>query len=486
MFDEVNYLYEVKLLSDHTPVFFSQGPVMYYAVLPFFQLFHSVVSMKLSILLLDFIVLVVLFFALKRYDESLANGVSLFYILSPMSVFLSHHVTVDVPALLFIFLSIFFWVRFHDKERSLDLFLCGLFVLLSGLTKETDFFLYAIFLIYLVVWHWKVGRINKRLILSGIGLVVFIFLIKAVIMTWLWDKNPSRMGSIFLLIFNSGSVFKQGLFYYVMTFFLFVNPITALLGYPRIYSFFRQLIKRKSHVQTNFFFKLSFISGIVIAFLVLFFTFYGVSEARFAYYITPFLGVFAVSYFKGFSGKVKALLVIIALVAQFWLVVQYEKDTEGSSGLASYLDRLPGNTIFTDKPERTSEHFIPSLITFKTQKSVVYLSQEEIAQKAKNDSFYVLSYNRTGIPLLEFVLKEKGVQYEVVSFLVADYNREVYALGPNALLEPPIKTRYYTFFTQPLRTPVEEWIFQWLIRTKRSFCSNHRSLLPSVCGWVNT
>ena len=82
MFDEVNYLYEVKLLSDHTPVFFSQGPVMYYAVLPFFQLFHSVVSMKLSILLLDFIVLVVLFFALKRYDESLANGVSLFYILS--------------------------------------------------------------------------------------------------------------------------------------------------------------------------------------------------------------------------------------------------------------------------------------------------------------------------------------------------------------------------------------------------------------------
>ncbi|MEK6962876.1 MAG: glycosyltransferase family 39 protein [Nanoarchaeota archaeon] len=487
IFDEASYLYEIKSLSENSIHVFSQGPVLYYWVLPFFKLAHSILISKLPILLADLVFLGVIYFALKKHDEKIASCTALLYALAPISLFVSYHLTTEVLALMFTFLSIFFFVRFHAYRSVKDLIGAGIFLLLGGLTKEMDFFLYLFFPIYLILWHWKVEKVHKKVVYALVGLIVITFIVKVGILTGLsWGKNPTRLSSMFFLPFKNGGFLNGGVLYFVMVFFLFVNPITAILGYPKVYSFLKSLFKKKVKVKRgDLLLRLRFISATVVAFLVLFFTYFGANEARYVYFVVPFVALLAAQRFSSLSMKWKVGLVILALASQVWLVVEYEKDSEGFDVLGVYLDALPTDTIYTDNPHRSSEHFVPSILSFKTSKKVVYLDEADLVSLAKKQPIYLLAYHRSGLKSVDDLLSENRIEFDRVTFVVGDYNRYIYVVG--AKLPRMEKIAYQTFFTQPLRTPPEEWLFQYLIYAKRDFCSVPKEMRgwfrAHVCSW---
>src|SRR3989344_3418534 len=470
IFDEASYLYEIKLLSENAIQVFSQGPVLYYWVLPFFKLSHPIILSKLPILLADLVFLFVIYFSLRKHDEKTAGYASLFYALAPISLFVSYHVTTDVPALLFTFLSIFFFVRFHTYENKKDLAWSGVFLLLGGLTKEMDFFLYLFFPIYLLLWHWKVEKVPKRIIYALLGLIIVTFLIKAGIMAGLWTKNPARLTSMFFLPIKNGGFLNGGILYFIMVFFLFANPIIAVLGYPKIYLFLKNVYNKKVSVRKkDFLSRLRFISAVVVVFLVLFFTYFGATDIRYVYFVVPFIGLFAAEPWSRCSYKLKGALILLALVFQFALVIASEKDSQGFDALGQYIDALPMQVIYTNEPHRTSEHFVPAVVEFKTRKKLVYLPNEEIPKLS--GPIVALSYNRSGLSTLDEAFQKQGVVYDKVTFVVSDCERSVYGIGQGVSLPKPSETGFSSFFQQPLRTSPEEALYRYMIYAKRNFCA---------------
>lgn len=479
MFDEASYLYEVKSLSQHTLNVFSQGPVLYYLILPAFYISPTIWASKIPLFILDLAFLLVIYQILKRYDRNMAAYAALFYALCPIAVFVANHVGRDVPAMVFTFLSMAFFVRFHAQGRVKDLILTGLFLLLSGLTRETDFLLCIMFLLYLSFWHYKVGKTNWRGLGHLLGVVCTVFLIKSAVMTWFWTQNPTRLSSLVFLIFKNGGFLNAGILYFLVIFFLFVNPVIAILGYPKMYAFLKGKIdftRNKLNELSRF--KLISVIGFLVWFL--FVSFLGPNEARYAYYVVPFIIVFAAERFRSCSIKAQVCWVILALVAQIALVHEYEKDSEGFEGLGKYMDALPTDVIYTNEPHRASEHFVPAVVEFKTHKKLVYLPNDEIPKLAAREGpVFALSYNRSGVPTLDEALQNQGVAYDKVTFVVSDYGRSVYGIGLGISLPKPAETQFSSFFMQPLRTSPEERLYQFLIRSKREFCAT-----PKVeWGW---
>jgi len=461
-YDEVNYLYSSKHLLEMQEDI-QVGPVVYLLTLPFFQAGLPYTYSKLPFIFVDLALLLALYYICNRKSEKTALYASLFYLMAPMNLRNSYHVQTDMAAFLFFLLAAYFFVRYHTETKNKYLVYSAAMATLSGLTKEIIFCFYIVLLLYLLIQHKFIKRVNLRTFISTLTLIFISAIAVKLILHFLWVKSPDRALFGFLLDFlRTGSILGNGILFIVLTYFMFVNPVSIVLGAQSLKDLIVKIWKKKAPADWWFNYKL--ISILSFGVIALFFAFH-ILAPKFAAYLVPLYAIYAAEGFQKYNRKIIALLIGFAIC--FTLVIEYEQDSIAVNDLTSIFNTVPGSTIYTDREAVRMR----SLLDLKTNKTMGLTTAQELPLLAKNQMIYAFTAGKDHEEAFDSILNKTGTPYKKINIYVAEMERYVYGIGTEARLPPPPPV-HRSQFMQPIRTSIEERIFAFLIRLKARYCAD--------------
>jgi len=201
---------------------------------------YSQNTLKLSHFIYSFAAVVILFFCLLEKKKNIKNINDSFIITLPFILLLSPYfrttaywATTENTALIFLLLSIYFFLRLKKNETTLNIFLVCLFSSLTLYTRQYYFFLNILFLIWLLK-----KQLYKKFIYSVLFYLFFSIPGIFLIYTWeaLYDVNSDPANYTNYISFQN---FYVNFFCVTSVFFIYSIPF-ILFKFKELFAFLRK------------------------------------------------------------------------------------------------------------------------------------------------------------------------------------------------------------------------------------------------------
>ena len=206
-----------------------QLPIFYIIISFFLKIIDNLVVLKFGYILICSFLPLIFFLILKKkfqFEKEFLFYFSLLIFLSPYFRTSSIWLLGDNLSLIFLSLSILFYLKFQDKKKILDIYLCFIFLILCSYIRHY----YSFFIIYYLFYVYK--NLNTKhllylIILSFILSLPALFYLKYIILNYNFIDTISSFSNTNYL--SSGFVILTIILFYLIPFI--INREFAIFNY---------------------------------------------------------------------------------------------------------------------------------------------------------------------------------------------------------------------------------------------------------------
>ena len=175
------------LSKDGTGKTASDFPLIYYTVAQLWKIFgkHEFIYRGLVLLLAFFGLLALFRMAEDMFKDSfIALWICFIMYSSPIIVFYSNNFLMNVPALSFALIGLYFFYQFYKRRKNKYLYFSMLFYAIGGLLKVPALTTYAAIVIALILEHFRVMNLKKDLFFDLKRQIPALLAVPVIVFAW--------------------------------------------------------------------------------------------------------------------------------------------------------------------------------------------------------------------------------------------------------------------------------------------------------------